>query len=156
MNGETLIRQAEKCGARLWAEGSRLELDIPDTFPHSLLEQLREYKAEVLSWLVLPEDAWPLIDWACWLVESIPSEEVIVKFQETPLRPVSLRLVDVGGYVSRCLGYLGALQSAETAVAPDLRSGWRRERIEELCNRLIALREALRPLGLAEIGRDYP
>jgi hypothetical protein len=46
-----LVQLVQALGARLWAEEERLELDAPDDFPSSLVQLLRQYKAEVLNYL---------------------------------------------------------------------------------------------------------
>jgi hypothetical protein len=118
------------------------------------MERLRAKKAAILSLYALPEEARPLVTWAVWLAERVPSDDVEIRFHETPQRPIRLSLSQVGGYVARVLGSLSLLQAWEAAAAPDRSPGWRPERIHDLCTALTALREALRPLGLADIRDD--
>lgn len=149
-----LVRKARALGATLSTDGDRLELDVPVDFPDDLVEELRAHKASILSFLVLPEEVRPVVAWAAWLVERIPGDEVEIQFQETPHRAVRLKLSELGRYLTQLLRALALLQSWAAASSADTwpdQPGWRQQQIDELCGTLANLREALRPLGLAEI-----
>lgn len=152
---EVLIFRVVSLGARLEARGASLHVEAPRPLPDELMEALRQHKAEVLSLLALPEEARPLVAWAAWLAERVPGDDAEIRFRETPQRSVRLRLSELGRYITSLLADLTRLQSWEAATAPDTwpesAPGWRRQQIEELCSALASLREALRPLGLAEI-----
>ena len=55
MTGGDLLRDIQAHGATIWAEGDRLELEIPDNFPETLIVELRDHKAEILAELREPK-----------------------------------------------------------------------------------------------------
>ena len=146
---ETLVGRAQSLGATFHVEGTKVKVSAPEPLPTELMSELRVRKAALVSFLALPEVFRPTVRWATWMVEQILEDEATVRFSETALRSVALRLSDVGRYLSEVLGRLSLLRSCEgSGVEP----GWRIARMRELCDGLDALREALRPLGLAELG----
>ena len=150
MDAVELLIQARTAGLKVHAEGTMLVVHGPRS-AGSLARRILAHKADVLSVLALPEEFRPLVNWAAWLAERVPAEDIEIRFHETPLRPVSVRLSDLGRYVTELLGSLSLLQSWEAADSPDMKPGWRKERINELCATLEALRQALHPFGLAQM-----
>lgn len=49
MSAPDLIREVQANGGAIWVEGERLELEVPDSFPETLIEELRDHKAEILA-----------------------------------------------------------------------------------------------------------
>ena len=150
MDALTLLEEAREVGLEVRADGTKLVVRGPRS-AEAVAQRLLSHKAAVLSALALPEECRPVVEWARWIAERVPAEDVEVRFHEGPLTPVRLKLSEVGRYVSERLGNLAMLQSWEGAGTPDLKAGWRKERITDVCSALAGLRETLRPLGLAEV-----
>ena len=51
MNAADLLPDVQAHGVSIWADGDRLELEVPEGFPDILIEALRQYKVEVLALL---------------------------------------------------------------------------------------------------------
>jgi hypothetical protein len=51
MTPTDLLRGVQTYGGAIWADGDRLELEVPDDFPDTLIEALKQRKAEVLALL---------------------------------------------------------------------------------------------------------
>ena len=151
---EQLVVTARCLGATFRLDASRVKVSAPEPLPDELVAKLKAKKAAIGSYLALPEEHRPVARWAAWVAEHVPAEEVTIEYYESPLKLITLKLSESSRYVSGVLGRLSLLQTWEAAGASDLRPGWRAERIDELCGSLLALREALRPLGLAEIGAN--
>ena len=148
INVETLVAQAEALGASFAVDGRRVRVSAPDPLPANLMAELKSRKAAVMSYLVLPDEFRATVRWARWLVEHQPEDRATIYFYEAPLRPVTLKISDVGRYVTRRLGSLSQLSSWEAVGSKDRRPGWRQERIGEICGGLKALKQALEPLGV--------
>ena len=149
---ETLLVRARLLGADLEVNGSQVMVSAPDPLPDELMRQLRARKAAVLSCLAIPEERWPVVEWARWLVEHHLQDEAKVVFKEAPLRTATLQLSEVGRYATERLGSLSLLCSWEGAGGDDLKPGWRGEQIDRICAALAALQEALGPFGIADPG----
>lgn len=151
---ETLIGRAESFGATFRVDGKTIKVSAPEPLPADLMEALRARKAAVLSFLALPEEFRTTVRWGAWMAEHTPANEAAVRFNETPLRPVTLRLSNVGRYLSELLGRLSLLRSWEGSNVNDVAPGWRIERMRELCGTIEDLRKALGPFGLDEVSES--
>jgi hypothetical protein len=49
VNVTDLIQEVQNQGGAIWVEGERLELQVPDCFPETLIEELRDHKAEIVA-----------------------------------------------------------------------------------------------------------
>ena len=145
-----LLKDAQAAGLEVHAEGTMLVVRGPRS-AEALAKRVLDHKAEVMSVLALPGDVQPLVSWAAWLAERVPTNEAEIRFQEAPEQPVLLKLSEVRRYITKVLSSLAGLQLWEATSPADHGPDWQRQRVRELCASLEALREALRPFGLAEV-----
>jgi hypothetical protein len=147
---DQLLRRANSLGARLWAEGERLELDAPADFPDELIELLREHKTAVLMVLTgntctpVGTSLSELLAWASELAERDVVLPEPVSYVEVPLRTVSTRRVS--WYVAHYLKTISAArlyqENPELCWRPRTREWWK-EREDEALGALASLRKAL-------------
>ena len=149
MDAVELLKEAEKVGLVVRTDGTKLVVSGPRS-AEAVAEQLFAHKAALLSYLELPEEWRPVVRWASWLVEHEPQDEARITFQEAPMRTVTLRLSEVGRYLTERLASLSMLWSWGAAGPKDVKPGWRAEQIKDICSAIAALREAVSPYGLAD------
>ena len=49
MTVNELLRDVQDHGAVVWADGERLELEIPEDFPDNLINAVKEHKTKILA-----------------------------------------------------------------------------------------------------------
>ncbi len=158
---DQLLRRANSLGARLWADGERLELDAPADFPDELIGLLRDHKSAVLRVLTgntssqVGKNPSKLLAWASELAEKDLTLSSPVTYIEAPLRTVNTERVP--WYAAHYLKTIAAAWFYQQY--PDLFWGqwtperWH-EREEEALGALAALRGVLEESQRAEGDSD--
>ncbi len=143
---DQLLRRANSLGARIWADGERLELDAPADFPDELIGLLRDHKSAVLRALTgntsspVGKSPSKLLAWASELAEKDLVLSSPVTYIEAPLREVTTDRIS--WYASHYLKTIAAAWLYRQY--PDLcwgqwTPGWWQEREEEALGALAAL-----------------
>lgn len=151
MNPSLLILKVERLGAKLWVEGERLELDLPDEFPDDLVELLRQHKNEVLAHLRSEPDKSdkqmsPLLVWAAEVAEQCLELKEPLTFVETELRTVMTKRVSF--YASRYLGTVSyARLQQKTGGWGRFRREWWQDRETDALHALANLKLAFESTG---------
>ena len=124
MNAEAILKQARAQGATFQVlEQGRLKVQAPSPLPESLMEEVRQHKADILALLapsnpVHDEDTARLLAWASQAAEAGLTLPEPVRFFEGPLR---LRTTsEVGRFCKDQLKYLSMAKSNGAA------GGWDR------------------------------
>jgi hypothetical protein len=159
MNGLVkLINQAQSLGAKLWADGENLKLDIPEDFPDSLIGLLRENKGEIMTYFLnmdaqrlsnagcLNYDLPGLLAWA----SNLSSQKIILEepifFLEAEMRPV--QVFNISSYAARQLTAIASSRLWQPEGGwSTFTSEWWQEREKDAVNALANMRQALNIKG---------
>jgi hypothetical protein len=148
MMAHELVRQVQGHGAAIWANGDKLELELPDNFPDVLMDALRQHKTAVLDYLShqnlgsVPEGKSFLLAWAADLAQREVVLADPVSFIEEPLRPVWI--TKVSKYARQHLRFIVyARMQQRTGGMGDWLPPWWKEREDAALGALEALHQAL-------------